>query len=105
VGLALKQGKKSLAHDGRVGVVRLLEQHVAAHGRVAFAGQQAIHQQHLAEGGSRLGQGQRGVESEQAVVGGQHGMYGVAQLVGQGGYVAWAALVVGQHPRGQAGEG
>ena len=97
MGLLLEQGKIRLAHDRGIGVVHLLEEDVAAHGFILLLGQQLVGQHHLAEGGGGLGQRKGRVEGKRAVMGGQHGVDGVPELMGHGRHVAGAALVVQQH--------
>ena len=97
MGLLLEQGKIRLAHDRGIGVVHLLEEDVAANGFILLLGQQLVGQHHLAEGGGGLGQRKGRVEGKRAVMGGQHGVDGVTELMGHGRHVAGAALVVQQH--------
>ena len=100
--LALKERKEDLAHDGGIGVVHLAEEQVPAHLFVALLGQQAVDHHHLTEGGCCLRQGQRGMERVLGMVGGQHGVDGMAQLVCQREHIVGATLVIEQHPGRQS---
>ena len=93
----LEQCEIDLPQDGRVGVIHLLEEDIAAHGFVFFLGQQFIGEHHFAESGGRLSQRQGRMECERAVMCRKHGMDGMSEFVRHGCHVPRPALIIQQN--------
>ena len=91
--------ERDLAHHGVQHVLDLAGQHRLAGGLVGRGLEQRLEGQHLAEHRGGLGQRQRRVGHQRALLGRQHLVHAMAQLVRQGHHVANLSLIVQQEIR------
>jgi hypothetical protein len=95
--LALEAEEGDLAHHRVEHVLDLGGQQHLALDRIGGLGEQGLKGEHFAEDGRGFGQRQRGGGHQRALLGGEHLVDAVAELVGERHDIARLALVVEQH--------
>src|SRR3712207_3832345 len=99
----LEENKVSLTLNGGVDIIELRQKKTLLDGFVGFFRHQCFRQQTFSEYGSRFGKGQSGMEGKDGMIRCHHGMYGMAQFVGQSSYISSLTGVIEKNIRRESG--